>query len=79
MKKPDWAVAKVKIYFATCWIDSLTSDLPTICGVNWFNDQLLMVCCFFHNYFVAPLMNEATGFPIRVLEEYEDETSDWSR
>lgn len=72
MNRPEWAKAKVKLHLATCWmgIDDEIADMPLLCGVNWFQDHILLpISVFIHNFLVAPFRDE--GFPIRIIEEYD--------
>lgn len=62
---------KVKFYFATCWCSSIYDECPDMQGVNWFNDKLMFICVWFHNWFVQPFF-EQPGFPIRVIKIYEE-------
>ena len=72
-KRPDWAVAKVKMYWATLWmgIDDKDASGCVLKGVHFWDDWLLMAAIFFHNYFIAPFQTDTEGFPLKVLEEYE--------
>lgn len=72
--KPKWAMAKVRLHLATCYMGHDEElDMPTLQGINWFNDRMLLpFSVFFHNYFVQPFHPEITAFKIKVIEEYED-------
>lgn len=72
MKRPAWARMKVRFYLATCWASGLDDECPEIEGVNWFHDKLLFVCIWFHNYFIQPFFPTNVGFPLVILEQYED-------
>ncbi|AAS95990.1 hypothetical protein [Nitratidesulfovibrio vulgaris] len=68
---PEWATAKVRVYFATCWYGIEGEQHgPSLLGVRWWDDHLLTACTWFHNYFVQPFFPDE-GFPIRVVETYE--------
>lgn len=69
MKRPKWAKMKVRMYLATCWSSGIEEG-PTMVGVNWFNDKLLMACVWFHNWFVQPFF-EQVGFPYTILEIHD--------
>lgn len=69
--RPDWATAKVRMYLATCWYGvEHGNPCPSMLGVRWWDDYLLVACSWFHNYAVQPFFTDA-GFPMRVLETYE--------
>ncbi len=72
-KRPEWAHAKVRFYFATCWVSSLDDECPDMAGINWFHDKLLIACTWFHNFFVQPFCPDNVGFPMRILEVYDSE------
>ena len=70
MNRPEWVKAKVRLHLATCWL-GFDEDMPTVQGINWFNDSILLpLSVFFHNYFITPFLD--AEFPIKVIEEYED-------
>lgn len=69
-KYPEWATAKVRFYLATCWFGvEGDEDCPSLEGLRWWDDLLLVVCTWFHNWFVQPLC-EDEGFPLRLVEAY---------
>jgi hypothetical protein len=70
-QRPEWATAKIRMYFATCWYGvEDNQEGPSIEGLHWWDDLLLVVCTWFHQFFVQPFF-EREGFPFRVLETYE--------
>lgn len=69
--RPPWATAKVRMYLAKCWYGMEKDRMyPSMLGVHWWDDYLLVACTWFHNWFVAPFFSYV-GFPMKVLEIYE--------
>jgi hypothetical protein len=76
MKRPEWAQAKVRLGIATCWAAFEGDGGLTMCGTNWFSDALLWFSTAFFNYCVFPFCEEVPGFPIRVIEIYDEDLAD---
>lgn len=72
MKRPQWVRAKVRIYLATCWMGYPKTDVLIICGINWFNQKLLWLCMWFHDWFVQPFFQEIKRYPMEILEIYQE-------
>lgn len=69
-KRPEWATAKVRFYLAMCWYgQEVGQPCPSMQGVRWWDDYLLVACTWLHDYFVQPFC-EQEGFPLRIVEQY---------
>lgn len=70
MKRPKWAQAKVRFYFATCYY-AIADGVVHIEGVHFYDDFLISLSTYWHNYFIAPFLSDNQGFPFRYVELYE--------
>ncbi len=71
--RPDWAEAKVRLYFARCWWGSGEDGVPLVEGISPFHDWLLMhLDMWIHNWLVQPFFAEE-GFPFKLIEQYSTE------
>lgn len=68
--RPEWAQAKVRLYFSRCWYGMDKDGVPLVKGINRFHDWLLLnVDINIHNWLIQPFFYDE-GFPFRVIEYY---------
>ncbi len=76
MKKPDDAVAKAKMHFATVWLGENEDGELKVMGVNWLHEYILLrLSVFYHNHIFARFMPAlgypSCGFPFEIIEKYD--------